>query len=242
MNRFFISAKNISDRQLVIDDLKQLHHIKHVLHIDVGEDIEACDENGIEYIAKLQQSKANVLIFKIMQIKEAQGSFLAKITIACAIPKNVKMDDIVDKLTQLGVNRIIPLVTQRVIVRLDKTKQIERVKRWEKIALSAAKQSHRSVVTMIDPITKLEDLFRQQNNFDLKLIPTLAGNRKKLKEIIDKQRNILILIGPEGDFASEEIAQATEAGCVPVSLGATVLRVDTAAIAVASFIRLYENN
>lgn len=242
MNRFFVVSENIKDGQLIIVDRAQLHHIKNVLHLKIGEDIEACDENEIEYIAKLQQIKEDTLIFKIMQIKKPDVSNLVTLTIACAIPKNVKMDDIVDKLTQLGVNRIIPLETQRVIVKLSKEKKIARLKRWEKIALSAAKQSHRSTVAAVDPVTKLTDLFKKDDNFDLKLIPTLEGERKKLKEIIGRERNILVLIGPEGDFSKDEIILAISAGCIPVSLGRTVLRVDTAAIAIASFIRFYEND
>ena len=242
MNRFFVSSKNIKSQELIIDDSEQQHHIQHVLHLKIGQDIEACDEKGIEYIAKLQQCKADVLIFKIIRINVSQDVNRVSITVACALAKNSKLDDIVDQLTQLGVSRIIPLETARVIVRLDEAKKAARLARWKKIALSAAKQSHRSSVTVVDPITKFEDLFKSKDNFDLKLIPTLEGKRRKLKEIINTQRNILVLIGPEGDFTSEEVAMAVAAGCVPVSLGLSVLRVATAAIAVASFIRLYENS
>lgn len=242
MNRFFVNSAQIKNGQLAIVDIQQLHHIKNVLHIKIGQDIEVCDEHEIEYIAKLQQVKVDLLIFKIRQIKKSKNLNLLKITIACAIPKNVKMDDIVDKLTQLGVERVIPLETQRVIVRLTAEKKVARRKRWEEIALSAAKQSHRSSITIIDPVTRLKDLFKNNNEFDLKLIPTLEGSRRKLKEVLNMQRNILVLVGPEGDFSKEEVTLATDAGCIPVSLGDTVLRVDTAAIAIASFFRFYEND
>lgn len=78
-------------------------------------------------------------------------------------------------------------------------------------------------------------------SFDLKLIPTLTGERKPCKEILkeSKAKNILVIIGPEGDFTSEELDSAKKAGCIPVSLGDLVLRVETAAVAVASFIHLY---
>ena len=154
------------------------------------------------------------------------------------------MDDIVDKLTQLGVECIIPLETERVIVRLDKQKKIERCERWKKIALSAAKQSQRSSLVVMKPISTLKDVFSAANEFDLKLIPTLEGSRKNLKEILNQEckkiKKIMVLIGPEGDFTLPEIDLAKKAGFLPVSLGTRVLRVDTAAIAVVSFIKLNE--
>jgi 16S rRNA (uracil1498-N3)-methyltransferase len=155
------------------------------------------------------------------------------------------MDDIVDKLTQLGVECIIPLETERGIVRLDKQKKIQRSQRWEKIALSAAKQSQGSRLVVIKPVSALKDVLLSVDDFDLKLMPTLEGERKSLKDVFSRGecigiKKIIVLIGPEGDFTPGEVALAKKAGFIPVSLGERVLRVDTAAIAVASFIKLNE--
>ncbi|MCX5706225.1 MAG: RsmE family RNA methyltransferase, partial [Candidatus Omnitrophica bacterium] len=150
------------------------------------------------------------------------------ITLACAIPKKAKFDDIVDKLTQLGSARIIPLKTERVIVKLDNHKEALRLTRWRKIAQAASQQSKRSDIPVIEPPKDLEDLLTQSQDFDLKLIPTLEGRRKTLKEIFSKiqPRNILILIGPEGDFSAKEIAMALKSGFIPVTLGDLVLRIN----------------
>ena len=183
-----------------------------------------------------------------LQVKEKKlpDHLGIKITVACAIPKNVKMDDIVDKLTQLGVECIIPLETERVIVRLNKQKKLERLQRWEKISISALKQSQRSKFVNIHPVVAFKDLVLAAKDFNLKLIPTLEGERRTLKEIFNnptqKIDNVLVLIGPEGDFTPEEVALARESGFLPISLGKGVLRVDTAAIAVVSFIKLNETN
>ncbi|PIP18804.1 MAG: 16S rRNA methyltransferase [Candidatus Omnitrophica bacterium CG23_combo_of_CG06-09_8_20_14_all_41_10] len=165
-----------------------------------------------------------------------------RLTIACAIPKKSKFDDIVDKLTQLGVYRIIPLKTERVVVKLDKRKEELRSKRWNRIALSASQQSQRNNIPVVEPVQKFKDVLVRSKDFDLKLIPTLAGQRKSLPEVILSllpMAKILVLIGPEGDFSDGEIKLALENGFIPVTLGDLVLRVDTAAIAVVSFIRLY---
>jgi len=237
MNRFFVNPNNISGSSLIINDREQLHHIKDVLYLKTGDKIEAFDEKGIEYVAALTGIKADSLSFKIIKKNNPAGNFL-KLTIACAIPKNAKMDDIVDKLTQLGAVKIIPMETERVIVRLDKEKKEERLARWRKIAMSAAKQSHRNNLPEIEPITPFKDVILAADSFDLKLIPTLEGRRKSLGQALKGQKNILALIGPEGDFSAQEVKFAISRGFIPISLGQTVLRVDTAALAIASRIFL----
>ena len=113
-----------------------------------------------------------------------------------------------------------------------------------KIALSAAKQSQRNKLPVVKPICELKDAVSKTDDFDLKLIPTLEGKRKTLKEIFDnapkKINRVMVLVGPEGDFTPGEVILAKEEGFMPTSLGRQVLRVDTAAIAVVSFIKLNE--
>jgi len=159
------------------------------------------------------------------------------------MPKKDKMDNIVDKLTQLGVEKISPLRTERVIIRLDKNKESLRIKRWEKIALSAAKQSRRNSLPVVGPVREIKEFINSEHKrFDLKIIPTLGIDVvKPLKTICENTlpKSILVLIGPEGDFTDEEVALAKKSGFLPVNLGGLVLRVEAAAVAVASFLRLY---
>jgi 16S rRNA (uracil1498-N3)-methyltransferase len=231
-----------------MEDKEQVHHIKSVLHLKLKEPVVIFDKDGNEYsclISGLEEKM--VLEIKQRRIPDKSNT-KAVFTIACAIPKKSKFDDIVDKLTQLGVARIIPLVTERVVVKLDHKKECLRLERWRKIAQSAAEQSQRRDIPVIDPVQKLKDILANSKDFDLKLIPTLAGLRKEIRDIFDslekeggknKDISILVLIGPEGDFSDEEINLAKDAGFIPVTLGDLVLRVDTAAIAVASLIRFY---
>ena len=247
MNRFFIEQIDLTEKFIILNDPAQLHHLRDVLRISPGERIAIFDRSGNEYIVVVTEIGSRCAKLEIKN-KRAPDDLNIQITVACAIPKKVKMDDIVDKLTQLGVACIIPLQTERVIVKLDKQKKLQRFQRWEKIALSAVKQSQRSKFVVIEPVTDFKDLIANAQDFDLKLIPTLEGERKSLKEILrafcpqdDKlPRKIIVLIGPEGDFSAQEISLAKEAGFLPVSLGQGVLRVDTAAIAVVSFIKLNE--
>jgi len=202
------------------------------------------DEQGNEYLTELENISLSCLVFKIKEKRKFKPAKQVSLTIACAIPKKSKIDDIIDKLTQLGVDKIIPLETERVIVKLDKHKKITRRKRWEKIAQVAAQQSQRNTLPVIEEVKNIKQLLAESKDYDLKLIPALIGQRKTIKEAIamHKPKNILVLIGPEGDFTAQELNLAVKAGFIPVTLGDNVLRVETAAVAVAAFVRLYENS
>jgi 16S rRNA (uracil1498-N3)-methyltransferase len=245
VNRFFVDKVGAEDKYIILNDPAQLHHLRDVLRIKPLELAAVFDNHGNEYITVVVEVGDAAARLEVKEKKAAQDPGVS-ITVACAIPKKVKMDDIVDKLTQLGVECIIPLETERVIVKLDKQKQAGRCQRWKKIALSAARQSQRSRLAVIKPVSGLKDVVLSADGFDLKLIPTLEGKRKSLKEILSQGRarirKVMVLIGPEGDFTPDEVFLAKKAGFLPVSLGAQVLRVDTAAIAVVSFIKLNEEH
>lgn len=240
MFRFFSPARNISDERVTIADKNHICHIKDVLRLKAGDRVMVFDGMGNEYLCVIDKISDNIAL-KIKERSRDLKKERIKVTVACAIPKKSKMDDIIDHLTQLGVDRIIPMVTSRVIVKLDKQKEPGRLRRWEKIALNASEQSRRDSIAEVSPIRKMKEALEEPGDFDLKLIPTLSGERRPLKEVFTqlKPKNILILIGPEGDFTAQEVNLAIKSGCVPVSLGDLVLRVDTAAIAVAGFLRLY---
>lgn len=240
MYRFFCPIANITKDKIVIDNKEQIHHLKDVLRLKVKDSLMIFDGRGNEYNCTIEKITNEVTLgikHKSLLSSKKEG---IKITLACAIPKKSKMADIIDKLTQLGVDRIIPLETERVVVKLEKNKKEARLLRWQKIALSAAQQSQRNTSPVIEPIKNIGEVLIKSENYDLKLIPTLTGKRKILKEVFIqiKPKNILVLIGPEGDFTDGEVDLAKKSGCIPVSLGDLVLRVDTAAVAIVSYIKL----
>jgi len=244
MPRFYCQSQDISAHQIILSDKKQAHHLKNVLRLRSGDTVIIFDQQGNEYNCMIEKISDKITL----QIREkyplSKNKVQLRITIACAIPKKAKMDEIVDKLTQLGVDEIIPLETERVIVNIDKKKKELRLARWQKIALNASRQSQRKQIPVVSPIKEIKEVLSNLGDFDLKLIPALFGKRSALRGILEKAKakNILVLIGPEGDFTPEEIALATKAGCIPITLGDLVLRVDTAAIAAAGFIRLYADH
>ncbi len=226
-------------------DARIIHHIRRVLCLKAGEALTVFDGKGAEYLCAIRNlDEKAVLVIKEKRVILREGRQEVSLSVACAIPKKAKFDDIVDKLCQLGVSRIIPVITERVIVKLDKIKKDLRLKRWEKIAQSACQQSQRATIPLIEGVRDLRDLVNECKCFDLKIIPTLIGERKHISSILSSSisngaRNILILIGPEGDFSETEVGLCIKHGFLPASLGELVLKVDTAAISAAGFVHFY---
>ncbi|HTY81186.1 MAG TPA: 16S rRNA (uracil(1498)-N(3))-methyltransferase [Dehalococcoidales bacterium] len=234
MHRFYIDYVQ-GDRAALTDPL-QLHHLKDVLRLKIGDSVSVFDAQGNEYSGAIEKIDKKQAIIKITPIQRDLKSKI-NLTIACAIPKGDRMDDVVDQLTQLGVSCIIPMVTERVIVKLDEAKKMARLKRWQTIAQSAAEQSQRSTLPALMPVTPFADVIKDAKSYDLKLVPHLSGARTPIKNIIaENPKNVIVLIGPEGDFTPEEVQKSLDVGFIPVSLGENVLRVATAAVAVASYL------
>lgn len=236
MHRFYI--EQISGKKAALTDADQVHHIRDVLRLKAGDTIVVFDSAGREYQATIDSAGKKQVELNLTPLK-ARGNRAVSLTVACAIPKAGRMDDIIDHLTQLGVERIIPMLTDRVVVKLDTVALESRLKRWEKIAQSSAQQCRRSNVPAISPVTDVKDIIKSARDFDLKLIPHLSDERTLIKDILARSRpkNIIVLIGPEGDFTPEEVSLALQNDFIPVSLGGAVLRVATAAIAVTAYIR-----
>jgi 16S rRNA (uracil1498-N3)-methyltransferase len=236
MHRFYVDR--VDGDIVAITDAAQLHHLKDVLRLKVNDRVVVFDSNGSEFTGAIGAIEKKRAVIKVTPLKTARNNQIG-LTIACAIPKGDRMDDVIDQLTQLGFGCIIPMVTERVIVRLDDVKKESKLKRWRTIAQNAALQSGRNTLPVIGPVTDFGDVIAMSRDYDLKLIPHLEGERKLIKDVLAaaKVKNIIALIGPEGDFTPEELKLALESGFIPVSLGATVLRVATAAVAVGSYLK-----
>lgn len=243
MHKFFIPSADISSECVNIKDPELIHYLTNVLRIKVCEEIVLFDEKGNQYLSSVKNVSNKGIELTIKSKRKLALQKTYSLTVACAIPKKAKFDDIVDKITQLGADKIIPVISERVIVKLDKVKAISRLERWKKIALSATQQSQRVNLPVIEDAQDVGNIISQSGGYDLKLIGALIDERKPIKEVLDRHpdaRNILVLIGPEGDFTPKEVSLAKKQRFIPISLGDLVLRVDTAAIAVTSLIKLYK--
>jgi 16S rRNA (uracil1498-N3)-methyltransferase len=237
MHRFYLEDQ-INGEQAVIQDVDQLHHLRNVLRLKTGDQIAVFDSAGREFLCSITGITRQQALLKIVESKPVRPTRF-KLAIACALPRKSGLDDIVDKLTQIGVDTIIPLLTERVVTKPEEA-QGSRLERWRKIARSAAEQSQRSTIPSIPGILSFNELLVESASYVLKLIPTLDGERLPLHQILVGKipASALVLIGPEGDFTHNEVKQAVCAGFQPVTLGDNVLRVEVAAVAVAAYLKL----
>lgn len=242
MRRFFCRVEDIGQDYIYIKDRTEVHHIKNVLRMKVNDKIRVFSDNGCEYDGSICRINPQCIGMKIHEAKLSRANLKKNnslISIACAIPKREKMDNIIDKLTQLGIYKIFPLETERTIVRWDARAKEKHLKRWQKIARSSAKQSGRIDIPEISNVLTLKQALSYVKDSDLAIMPNLYIQTRHIKDLIreTKFKNVFILIGPEGDFSPREVDRSRKAGFIPVSLGNLVLRVDTAAITVASFFK-----
>ena len=225
-----------------LTDTEEIHHIKNVLCLKPGEQVQLFNGKGEEAVGILSTiTEKSISILMQNVLPETPKSI--RVVLACAIPKKVKFDSIVEKATELGVDEIIPLLTGRTEIRLDEKRSAGKHTRYETIALNAAKQCKRSSIPAIHPPTPFSKAIQKIDPHTLGLIPCLeAPNRISLNDAFARSHNtatVMVFIGPEGDFTDEEIQHALNAGCLPVTLGSTILKVDTAALCVLSAARVF---
>jgi len=212
-----------------------VHYLKDVLRIKPGDEIEILDGNGTIYSATINNIQKDKIKLDIIRSSKSETEPAVGITLAQSLPKAKKMDFIIQKCTELGVAEIIPVITERSISKGEKTA------RWQKIAIEAAEQSGRASIPKVASLIDFKSLLKKAKEFDLALIPWEMEKTNRLKTILQKSsfRNIIMLIGPEGGFSSQEVAEAKAAGFIPISLGKRILRAETAGMAMLSMM-MYE--
>jgi len=237
MHRFYTPPENISEK-ITINDKAEVHHIRDVLRMKIGQVAIIFDGKGSEYSAKIISHDEREVKLSIIKKNAMEEKDLFKVCLACALPKKSKFEFIVEKATELGVERIIPLQTSRTIVNLKGEREDKKVSRWQGIAINASEQSQRKTIPKIEKIFTFKDAVQEVSRYDICFIPCLLGKRKKIEEVFHqfKGKNIMVFIGPEGDFTPEEVKFAIKSGCQPVTLGERVLKVDSAAFYTLSVI------
>ncbi len=242
MHRVFVSQD-----QLPTITGSDVHYIKDVLRLQAGDKLELLDGTGKVYLSKIIEIKADKIFCEIVETRQlatgdpsaSLGAGRRLVTIAQCLPKAKKMSLIIQKCTELGAARLIPALSERSIAKGDKRE------RWQKIAKEAAEQSGRSTIPRIDQLTKFKDVLKIAKNFDLALIPWELEKTNTLKKALrslttphhpSPSPTILILIGPEGGFSQEEVDLARQAGFTPITLGQSILRTETAGLAVLAMI------
>ncbi len=245
MHRFLCPNQDFQKPRISLTNPKEIHHLKNVLRLKPQDKIlifNGQGEEGEGHIESLTPSEVIISLQPQTIKREAESQI--KIALACAIPKKAKFEYIIEKCTELGVDEIIPMKTARTEIHATEEIAQRKFHRYQTVGINAAKQSQRKILPVIFPITTFKDALKTLLTPATKaFIPALFGKRELLKSALSNSsspyKRILFFIGPEGDFTPQEVDLAIEAGCTPLSLGPTTLKVDTAAITVVAFCRQF---
>ena len=239
MARFFINSEVKDYYKLSGDDAI---HVAKSLRMKIGETITLCDGKGKEYICEISKINGREVLLKLNDIKfnDSEPSILVKLY--QGVPKSDKMDLIIQKSVELGVDEIIPVIMKRCISRPDEKSEITKIKRWQKISQEAAKQSRRGKIPAVKPFINFNEALKQSKNNDCNILFYEKGG-KNLKDILGKKiTSIGIFIGPEGGFDEVEVEEFSESSGVISTLGKRILRTETASLAALSVIMYHTNN
>lgn len=215
---------DISGTQYTLDETESKHCIR-VLRLEQGHEIILVDGKGGFFTAQIVDPNPKRCSVKVIKSELNFGLRSFQVHVAIAPTKNIeRIEWFLEKTTEIGINHITPL-----LCRFSERKEIK-TERLEKVMVSAMKQSLKAYLPQLDPLTKFNDFISQPFDGQKFIAHCDEQHRDSLKKMILPNQNYLILIGPEGDFSSEEIKMAIDAGFHPVSLGDSRLRTETAGV------------
>ncbi len=241
MFNFFAKFDSRNGNSYIIEG-QDFNHIKNVLRMKIGDEL-LVSFGGVSHLCKIESFSDTSATVTITQENYQMTELPINIHLFQALPKGDKMEFIIQKTVELGVNHIIPVEMSRCVVKLDGKKKKNKVERWQAISESAAKQSKRSIVPEINDVLTLKEALQKATELDMLLVPYentrgMAGTKEALSEI-KAGMNIGILIGPEGGFDEKEAELAFNNGGKALSLGTRILRTETAAITAVGMCMLY---
>jgi 16S rRNA (uracil1498-N3)-methyltransferase len=236
MHRFFLPPEDCQDASLCLTG-DEAHHARHVVRVRPGERVAVVDGVGHEFVCEVQGYDRDQARLTVIE-KRFQPALPSQVTLLQAVPKGKLMEAIIQKATELGTFRIVPLLSERVVARLDEREGARKAEKWRLVAREATKQCGSAWVPAVElPLTPSEFLARKEN-FELALIASLESDSHPAREYFrafeverrQMPRSVCVWVGPEGDFTPVETAAIKSHGALPITLGRLVLRAETAAI------------
>ena len=242
MRKFFVDKNQIKNNIIEIIN-EDVNHIKNVLRLEIDTLIQISDGEK-NYISKISKIEKDIVICEIVEEIENKNEANVKIDIFQGLPKSDKMEYIIQKCTELGVNEYFPVSMKRSIVKLLGKDEQKKIERWQKIVEGAAKQSGRDIVPKVNNIKNVNNVCEIIKNYDIFIVTYELEEKESLKAILVNlnkkiESKIAVLIGPEGGIEEDEIELLKKNGAKVVSLGKRILRTETVALAVSSII-MYE--
>ncbi|MCQ4636047.1 16S rRNA (uracil(1498)-N(3))-methyltransferase [Anaerovorax odorimutans] len=242
MSRFFVDAADVGESTIRIVSKEDIRHIAKVLRLGEGDRIEVSDSTQWEYEAEILTVDDDCVEAKILDKQKFAREPQVQVTLFQGIPKQSKMETVVQKCVEMGVYRIVPVFTERTVV-TDKGNFSKKRQRWQKVSAEAVKQCRRGIVPEIGQEIKFRQMTEHLREFDLVLFPYENETGRTIKDSLRgldaKPGEIALIIGPEGGFSHGEAQALKDLGADCVTLGRTILRTETAGLAALSMI-MYE--
>ena len=251
MSRFFVKPENIGARTIEITEAGDLHHMRKVLRLRPEDRVDVSDGEEFEYKTVIESLDDDRAVLTIVDKQAFAAEPAVRVTLFQGIPKQSKMETIIQKCVELGVHEIAPVFMERTVV-VDRGNMGKKVDRWQKVSSEAVKQCKRGIVPLVRQPVKTTEIIEEFGSFDLVVIPYENEEGTTIKEVLRKiseqdqagkdpadDMTIALIIGPEGGFSDDEVAGIAEAGGHSVSLGKTTLRTETAGPAALAMI-MYE--
>ncbi|MGI6007932.1 MAG: 16S rRNA (uracil(1498)-N(3))-methyltransferase [Ruminococcus sp.] len=239
MYRFFVD-KNQIENNLVYIRGNDVNHIRNVLRMKPGEEMCVSTGDRLEYRCAVLEYRENEVVAELRYVQETDLELPSKIYLFQGLPKADKMDLIIQKAVELGAWEIIPVAMKRCVVKLDDKKEAARLKRWNAISESAAKQAKRMIVPEVAPILSFAEALQKGKECDVLLMPyEMARDMRETRRILNSicpGQSVGVFIGPEGGFAPEEVRMAEETGASFLTLGKRILRTETAGMTMLSIL------
>jgi 16S rRNA (uracil1498-N3)-methyltransferase len=242
MHRFYLPPEKCCDQTLRLDG-REAHHALHVLRLQSGERVTVLDGAGNEFFCDVENSSKDSLSL-FVQEKKSTPPPPCPVTLLVAIPKGKIIEDIIQKSVELGANRIIPLLTERVVSQFDREGAEQKREKWQQVAIEAGKQCGARWLPKVETPQTISEFLARGEKIESSFVGSLQTERKHPREWFlefQKQNNRLpksagVWIGPEGDFTLAELQQIQNSGALPITLGNLTLRVETAAIYCLAFL------
>lgn len=241
MHQFFIDDSQVG-REYVTITGRDVNHIKNVLRMRPGEKIRVSSASGRDYFCEIAELGDDFVQADLLDEEAHSTELASKIYLFQALPKGDRMEYVIQKAVELGVYEIIPVAMKYCVVKLDAKKAANKIKRWQAISESAAKQSKRSMIPRIHPAMTFAEAVEYARTCDVNIVPYeneegMSAAAQALQKL-EPGKSVSVIIGPEGGFSKEEIEAVREDMDV-ISLGRRILRTDTAAICTMSMLMMH---
>ena len=239
MQHFFVTPSQVEGERIYIEG-SDVNHMKNVLRMRPGEAVAISDGDNLKYRCVVEGYEEGRAVLAIQQRMPVDTELPCRITLFQGLPKQDKMELIVQKAVELGASQVVPVATRRSVVKLDEKKAAKKLQRWQQISESAAKQAGRVYIPQVSSVLSYQEALEKAGELDVLLIPyELAEGMEEARKVvasIAQGQSVGIFIGPEGGFEKEEVDAAIHQGAKAITLGRRILRTETAGLAILSIL------